>query len=191
MIIIFIGPPYSGKNTQGNILSREFGNIPIFSMGHLIREAKESGNETFVKAYEDFSLKGLHLPTEIKFPLLREKMDSAKKGFILDNFPATTDDLEIFNNYLSQINEKIDRVIYLNISEEEMKKRLSNAMRGRKDDHPEIIEARREIQDQDRIPVIEYFKRKNLLSEVNGEGEVDRIHEEILKELSTINIQHD
>ena len=187
MIIVFIGPPYAGKDTQGKLLSQKFGNLPIFSMGHLIREAQESGNETFVKAYREYSLKGLHLPSEIKFPLLKEKMDKAKQGFILDNFPATKDDLAILNDYLIKANKKINRVIYLHISEREMKKRFEGAFRGRKDDDATIVAARREIQDQDRVPVLEFYKSQNLLSEINGEGNIDKIHREILEKLSEKN----
>lgn len=185
MIVIFIGPPYAGKDTQGKLLSRKFG-IPIFSMGALIREAREHENETFVKAYEQYSLKGLHVPTAIKFPLLKEKMDQGKDGFILDNFPATEDDLTTFTDYLLETNRNINRVIYLHISEEEMKKRFKNVFRGRKDDDPDIVATRREIQDQDRVPVIEYYKDNNLLTEINGEGEIDKIHQEIMKEVLTV-----
>ena len=184
MIVIFIGPPYAGKGTQGKLLSQKFGNLPLFSMGALIREARESGNETFTKAYEEYSLKGLHVPTDIKFPLLKEKMDQAKEGFILDNFPATADDLEMLKNYLSERNKKSDRVIYLYISEEEMRKRFKNAFRGRKDDDPEIVDVRREIQDKDRVPVLEFYRSQNILSELNGEGDIDKIHQKILEEIS-------
>src|ERR1035437_2087711 len=181
MIIVFIGPPYAGKDTQGKLLSQEFGNMPIFSMGHLIREARESGNETFIKAYNEYALKGFHLPTAIKFPLLKEKMDQATNGFILDNFPATNDDLTMLNHYLEKTNKKIDRVIYLYISEVEMEKRFKDAFRGRKDDHPDIIAKRNEIQGHDRIPVLEFYRNQNLLAEVNGEGEINKIHEKILE----------
>ncbi len=184
MIVVFIGPPYAGKDTQGKLLSRKFGNIPIFSMGGLIREARERGDETFIRAYEEYSLKGLHVPTAIKFTLLREKMDQARDGFILDNFPATKDDLTMFNNYLSKTNKEINGVIYLRISEGEMKKRLKNAFRDRLDDDPDIVAARRETQDQDRIPVLDYYKSQNLLFAINGQGDIDKIHKEILEELS-------
>lgn len=184
MIIVFIGPPYAGKDTQGKFLSREFGDMPIFSMGHLIREARESGNKTFSEAYKKYSLKGLHLPTVLKFPLLKEKMDQAGGNFILDNFPATEDDLVMLNDYLLRTNKKIDRAIYLYISEEEMKKRLENVFRGRKDDDPEIAIARREIQNHDRIPVLNYYKSQNLLLKINGEGDIGKIRKEILEELS-------
>lgn len=183
MIIVFIGPPYAGKDTQGKLLSQQFGNMPIFSMGHLIREARERGNKTFVKAYNEYSLKGLHLPTGIKFPLLKEKMDQANDEFILDNFPATKDDLEMLNDYLSKTNKKINKVMYLYISVEEMMRRFKNAFRGRKDDDPDIVAARREIQNQDRIPVLEFYKNQNLLAEINGEGDIDVIHKKILEQL--------
>lgn len=183
MIIVFIGSPYAGKDTQGKLLSQHFGNIPIFSMGHLIREARERGNKTFIKAYDEYSLKGFHLPTVIKFPLLKDKMDQAKTEFILDNFPATKDDLVMLNNYLSKTNKKINKVIYLYISKEEMMRRFKNAFRGRKDDDPDIVAARREIQNQDRIPVLEFYKNKNLLAEINGEGDMDAIHKKILSQL--------
>lgn len=183
MIIIFIGPPYAGKGTQGKLLSQKFGNIPIFSIGALIREAKDGGDGAFIRAYEKYSLKGLHVPTAIKFPLLKEKMDNAVDGFILDNFPATKDDLAMINDYLSKTNRKVNRVIYLLISEDEMKKRFENVFRGRKDDDPEIVAARREIQDQDRVPVLEFYKSRNLLSEIDGEGDVDKVHERISQEI--------
>jgi adenylate kinase len=183
MIIIFIGPPYAGKDTQGKLLSKAFGNIPIFSMGHLIREARENGDEIITKAYDEYSLKGLHLPTTVKFPLLRNKMDQAKEGFILDNFPATKDDLAALNDYLTKTNKKIDRVIYLHTSTEEMERRFADAFRGRKDDHPDIMVVRREIQDQDRIPVLDYYKNQNLLSNINGEGDVNEIHQQILNSI--------
>lgn len=183
MIIVFIGSPYVGKDTQGKLLSQKFGNMPIFSMGGLIREARERGDKTFIRAYEEYSLKGFHVPTAIKFSLLKEKMDQAKDGFILDNFPATKDDLIMLNNYLTDINKKVDKVIYLHISEEEMKKRFKNTFRGRRDDDPDILTARRKIQDQDRAPVIEYYRGHSLLSEVNGEGDINKIHQKILEEI--------
>ena len=183
MIVVFIGPPYAGKNTQGQLLSRELGDIPIFSMGALIREARERGEVAFIKAYKEYSLKGLHLPTAIKFPLLREEMDKVNDGFVLENFPATEDDLIAVNSYLKNKGKKIDKVIYLKISEDEMKKRFHEFSRGRADDDPHVILVRKEIQDKDRIPVINYYKRENLLLEINGEGEVNKIHGTIMEGL--------
>src|SRR3989344_9652942 len=101
MIIIFIGLPYIGKGTQSKLLGERLG-LPVFSMGALIRQARDAGNPEIARAFEEYSMKGLHVPIEIKFPLLKKKMDEAKNGFILDNFPERQDGLDVFNKYLSE-----------------------------------------------------------------------------------------
>ncbi|MEK7185859.1 MAG: nucleoside monophosphate kinase [Patescibacteria group bacterium] len=184
MKLVFIGPPFAGKGTQAELLSKRL-NIPVYSMGALIRDAYEKKDPRAIEGNENYSLKGRHVPTELKFPFLEEKLSKSTDGFILDNFPATAEDLEVFNKYSDEHNIKIDRVIYLWTSEEEMGKRRS--ARGRGDDAREIIKARREIQDKDRIPVIEYYKKKGILEEINGEEDINEIHKEILKRLEIKN----
>lgn len=180
MNLVFIGPPYAGKGTQTHTLSKELG-IPVFSMGALIREAYKAKDPRAVKGFEEYSLKGKHVPIELKFPLLEEKLRKATQGFIIDNFPATQEDLEVFNQYLDEHHIVLDKVFCLIISEEEMKKRM--VARGRGDDHPEIVETRRRIQDQDRIPVIRYFKEKGILEEIDGEKDRDMVYKEIREKL--------
>jgi adenylate kinase len=175
MIIIFLGPPFAGKDTQAKLLSKEL-NIPVFSMGAVIREAYENKDPRAVEGFERYSLKGLHVPIDLKFDLLRSKIDGLS-DFMLDNFPATDEDLETFNQYLEKRELRITKAIYLKISEEEMKKRLIH--RGRGDDDPAIVEKRREVQDVDREPVLKYFRENNLLVEIDGGQSIDKIHEEI------------
>lgn len=180
MIIIFIGPPFSGKDTQTNLLSKEL-NLPVFSMGELIRKAVKAGDPKAIEGFEEYAMKGKHLPNSLKFYLLEQKMDEAKKGFILDNFPATKEDLEVLLSYLEKHKLKIDKAFNLWISEGEMKKRINE--RGRQDDDPQIISERRKNQDKDRMPVADYFKEKGILEEINGEGEIEEIHKEIKRRL--------
>ena len=180
MIIIFIGPPFAGKGTQTEILSNKL-KLPVFSMGKLIREAYKEGNPKAVEGFEKYSMKGLHLPVSLKFDLLKEKMDSAQNGFILDNFPATKEDLDIFIEYLDKNRLSVDKVFYINFSQEEANNRITR--RGRADDNINVIMKRREVQDKDRQPVIEYFKSKGFLEEINGEKEVEDVHREILNKL--------
>jgi adenylate kinase len=180
MILIFLGPPYSGKGTQAEILGKSL-SLPVFSMGELIRQGNKLGNPKAVEAYQNYIIKGLHAPNILKFGLLKEKMEQNKNGFILDNYPATKEDLETLLSYLKGNPLRVDKVFYINISVEEMKKRI--VQRGRDDDKPEIVLIRREVQDRDRLPVLEYFKGKGILVEINGEGPVGNIQERILKEL--------
>jgi adenylate kinase len=172
MILIFLGPPFSGKGTQATILGKEL-NLPVFSMGELIREGNRLGNPKAVEGYQNYAIKGLHLPNSLKFDLLKEKMDENRSGFILDNYPATQEDLDTLLNYLSQNSLQVDKVFYVNITISEMQNRM--VQRGRDDDKPEIVLTRREVQDKDRLPVLEYFKQKGLLTEINGEGTIDAV----------------
>ncbi len=178
MIIVFLGPPYAGKGTHSAFLGQKL-NIPVFSMGALIRQAHDKGDEVIKDAYERYALKGLNVPTHIKFDLLKKAMIQAGDNFILDNFPATEDDLKVLSDFLKERNLSIDKVLHMKTSEEEMIKRLKNISRGRADDDPEIVRARREIQDKERKPVIEYFKNQGILTEVNSEGSIEEVNRKI------------
>ncbi len=182
MIIIFIGPPFAGKDTQAALLSRKL-DLPIFSMGGLIRDAHKSGDKVISHAYNKYTLKGLHIPINIKFGLLKKRIENLDDGFILNNFPATEEDLNTFNKYLTKKNLDVHKVFYLNISKEEMKERFKASSRKRSDDDSKIISVRREIQDRDRIPVISYFRNLGILEEINGERDIDIVHKDILSRL--------
>lgn len=180
MILVFLGPPYSGKGIQAKFLSKRF-KIPVFSMGLLIREAYENKDPKVLKGYEQYAMKGMHLPNKLKFHLLKKKLDENKGSFILDNYPATKEDLDEFLNYLSKHFLQVDKVFYINISISEMKKRIVN--RHRRDDEFDIVLKRRHIQDKDRIPVLRYFNSKGLLKEINGEGSIEDVYKRIIKVL--------
>jgi adenylate kinase len=178
MIIIFLGPPYSGKGTQSELLGEHLG-IPVFSMGALIRKAYKEGDPNAVEGFEQYSMKGLHLPNRLKFPLLKKELDSNKPNLIIDNYPATKEDLDTFLDYMSQNILEVDYVFYINISAEEMKKRM--VKKRRSDDTAEILLKRRQQQDADRVPVIEYFKSSGKLTEINGEARIEDIQTAILE----------
>lgn len=180
MILVFLGPPYSGKGTQAELLSKQL-KIPVFSMGLLIREAYENKDPKVVRGYEQYAMRGRHLPNKLKFHLLKKKLDENKGNFILDNYPATQEDLNALMNYLSKRFLQVNKVFHINISVAEMEKRMVD--RGRKDDKFEIVMRRREIQDKDRLSVLTYFNSKRLLEEINGEGSIEQIHRKIQKSL--------
>lgn len=185
-IYVLIGPPLSGKETQGELLEESLGGISRFSMGHLIREARTI-DPKFEKAYQDYSMQGKHLPNEIKFPLMIAKMDGAtENGFILDNFPATDEDVKYLEEYLQGKDLRIKRVISIYVSEDEMRKRFEVAKerRGRADDTFENVHERREIQDRDRKGVLDHYRDLGLLSEVNGEQEVEKVHSDIMNAIN-------
>lgn len=183
MIVVFIGPPYAGKGTQSKLLGERL-SLPVFSMGALIRQARDEGNQQIAKAFEEYSMRGLHVPIEIKFPLLKEKIDEAKNGFILDNFPERQDGLDIFNKYLSEHHLSANKVFLINISDQERLKRMLKKDRiDRPDDDPAIIIKRIEVQGKERIPVVNYFREKGILDEIDGERNIEEIQRDILNRM--------
>lgn len=180
MIIILTGPPFAGKDTQAKILTQKLG-LPVFSMGQIIRDAYAAGNPKAVEGFEQYSMKGLHVPNTLKFDLLREKLDEDTTGYILDNYPATQEDLDTYLAYLQEKGQKVDCVIYLTISQETMLSRMTS--RGRADDTEEIVLKRRENQDKDRESVIAYFLAQGVLEEIDGENEIDDITKEVLERI--------
>lgn len=189
-IFVFIGPPYAGKDTQSNLLREELG-LPVFSMGQLIRDAKESGDKEVIEAYEEYSMKGRHLPNSVKFPLLQAKMDgNLSSGFMLDNFPATQEDLTIFNKYLASRDLVVGCVFHIFVDEEEMLSRMKKAGRSRPDDTVEVVLERRRYQDRDRQSVLEFFRKQGLLVEINGEKSIGDIHKEIESAIESCGRRH-
>lgn len=175
-VYIFLGPPYSGKETQTTPLSRDLG-IPVFSMGQLIREGREQ-DPAIEDAFQQYTVRGLHIPTKVKFELLRKKMDEAQNGFILDNFPATHEDLEVFRAYCEEKNLDVSKVFYLHIDEEEMLNRFAaNPHRGRLDDAKETLLVRSKVQGVDREPVLQYFRENGKLVEINGQQPIEAVSE--------------
>lgn len=186
MIIVFVGPPYSGKGTQAQLLGEELG-LPVFAMGGLIRQARDAGNQEIMRAHNEFSLSGRHIPTSIKFPLLKEKIDTLS-SVILDNFPATQDDFTTFLAYLQNRNLAVDRVFNINISQNEMLKRMRLAVReGRQDDSEENVMRRWTIQDEDRKAVLDRFRAEGILEEVEGERDISVVHGEVMSRLGVSN----
>ncbi len=181
-IYIFIGPPFSGKETQTTPLSHEL-DIPVFSMGGLIREARSS-NPEIESAFQEYTAKGLHVPIEIKFGLLREKMDACQRGFILDNFPATQEDLDAFNVYVQKNQLEVSKVFYLKIGHDEMMKRFEQSPeRGRQDDTREALQTRGSVQSEDRIPVLSHYSLIGKLVEIDGEQPISVVSAKIRENL--------
>lgn len=181
MIIVFLGRPESGKGTQSTMLGKELG-LPVFAMGDLIREARVS-NGGINQAYEQYAMRGRHFPNSIKFPLLKSRLDETGNGFILDNYPATKEDVETLSAYLNGRSLSIDKVFHITISEDEVIRRTKVQHRDRLDDDESVIRERLKNQDEDRKLAIDYFRNKGVLVEIDGEREITAIHGEIMSKL--------
>lgn len=175
MKIILIGIQGAGKSTQGNILSKEL-EIPYLSTGHIFREmAKE---KTKIGRYlKEVMNSGALIPDETTLEIVSEYLRRPEydKGYIMDGFPRTTKQAEAFEN-------GIEKVIYLKVSDREALWRLSYRNEGREDDTLAAIRKRIELFHEVTEPVIEYYRKKGILIEVDGEEKIEEISQKVLAE---------
>ena len=178
MKIILIGIQGSGKSTQGNLLSEKL-SIPYLSTGHIIREmAKE---KTKMGRYiKETTYSGLLIPDNIMIPIAADYLEryEYQNGFVLDGFPRTVEQAEKFSTH-------IDKVIYLNVSDKEALWRLSgqNSNGDRHDDTLSAIRKRIELFHKLTEPVLDFYRNKDLLVEIDGEKSIEEIHKEILEKI--------
>ncbi len=176
MKLILIGIQGAGKSTQGNILSEKLG-IPYLSTGHIFREmAKEkTPNGRYIKEVMN---SGALIPDEKTLEIVSEYLHRPEydNGYIMDGFPRTTAQAKAFEN-------GIDKVVYLNVPDKEALWRIAHRTDVREDDTIAAIKKRIELFHEVTEPVIEYYRNKGSLVELNGEKPIEEINEEILKVL--------
>lgn len=170
--------PGAGKSTQGNLLSKKLG-IPYLSTGHIFRElAKE--RTKLGKQIKLIMNAGLLVSDARTLKIVSEYLSRPEyeKGYILDGFPRTVNQAKDFKN-------GIDKVIYLHVSDKEILWRLAyRDDSGREDDTLLAIRKRIEVFHKFTEPVLQYYKEKRKLIEVDGEKKVDDVHKEILRKLN-------
>ena len=178
MKIILIGIQGSGKSTQGNLLRDKLG-IEYLSSGHIFREmAKE---KTPLGRYMKETLNaGFLISDEKVLPIVEEYLAKPEytKGYILDGFPRTTIQAEQFSN-------GVDKVVYLKVSDKEALWRLSGRMDEgvREDNTLAAIRKRIQLFHDLTEPVIEFYRQKGNLIEVDGERDIETIHADIMAQL--------
>ena len=203
MNLIFIGPQGSGKGTQAQIISKRL-NIAHISASHLIRNYEGSLKHEIDEIINGGGLISNPLTVELIKQRL-EKLD-CQNGFILDGFPRTLEQAELSKSLI-----KVDKVIEIDISDNEAVKRLStrltcnkcgfvyiqsqevkenqeclNCQKGllikRADDYKESIRKRLEIYHKETKPILEFYKDK--LIKINGEQSIEKVKKDILKKLN-------
>ena len=175
MKLILIGIQGSGKSTQGTMLSEQL-KIPYLSSGHIFREmAKEK--TTWGRYVKETLNAGFLIPDEKTVPIIEDYLSKSeyKSGYILDGFPRTTGQAEAFKN-------GVDHVIYLKVSDKEALWRLSGRIEEgvREDNTLQAIRKRIQIFHDITKPVLEYYRSKNRLVEVNGEQSIEEVNTAIL-----------
>jgi adenylate kinase len=178
MKLVLLGIQGSGKSTQGTLLQEKL-SIPYLSTGHIFRRiAKE--HTPLGRYIKEIMNAGYLIPDNKTLEIVSEylKRSEYKKGYILDGFPRTVVQAESFVN-------DIDKVVYLKVSDREALWRLAYRENDevREDETLKAIKKRIESYHQFTDPVIDFYKKKDLLVEVNGEQDIDDIHKEIIGSL--------
>ena len=183
MNIILLGAPGSGKGTQSVIINKNFGLVQL-STGEMIRENIEKKTKLGLQV-QNIVDNGEFVSDDIILGMVSVRIleDDCKKGFILDGFPRNLNQATKFDDILLKHNKKIDFVIELNVSLDDLYERIENraieSNDARADDKREILENRLTIYENQTRPLVPYYKKSNLHYEVNGMQPIKKISENI------------
>jgi len=181
--IILLGAPGSGKGTQSVIINKNFGLVQL-STGEMIRKNIEKKTKLGLQV-QNIVDNGEFVSDDIILDMVSVRIleDDCKKGFILDGFPRNLNQATKFDDILLKHNKKIDFVIELNVSLDDLYERIENraieTKDARADDKREILENRLTIYENQTKPLVPYYKKSNLHYEVNGMQPIKEISENI------------
>jgi adenylate kinase len=213
MNLLLFGPPGSGKGTQADFLTQEFG-IPQISTGDILRDDVKRGTPLGLKAKE-FMNRGELVPDEVMVEMIRERITrpDCDGGFLLDGFPRTVPQAEALDGMLDTIGQHLDRLAYLHVELEELVERLTgrwvcprcarsyhmennppkDEMRcnvdgtelvHRDDDTEETARRRSEVFYQRTYPILEFYKQRGISIEIDGHGSIAEVRERVREALA-------
>lgn len=181
MRVILLGPPGAGKGTQAAKLAEKLG-VPQISTGDLFRNNIAEGTELGrqAKGYLDA---GDLVPAELTNALVADRIDhaDAANGFILDGYPRSVEQARALHDMLEARGTKLDAVLELRVSEEELLKRLME--RGRADDTAEVIHNRMNVYREETEPLLVYYRGEHELHTVDAVGSLDEVFNRALRAL--------
>ena len=181
MNLVIFGPPGAGKGTQSKYISKKY-NMYQLSTGEYLRN-EMSKNTTIGKKISSVINSGALVSDQIVSDLIEKIISDSKyeNRIIFDGYPRNLNQAENLNNLLNKYKQKIDIVLKLSVSLETIKGRISErrTLEKRLDDNAEIAIKRYQTYEKSTEPVIEFYKKLNLLKVIDGERSIDQINKEI------------
>jgi adenylate kinase len=214
--LILLGPPGSGKGTQGERLREDF-RLPYFATGDILRAAVKEGTEIGKQA-KDYMDRGDLVPDEVIIGVIAERLqtEEAADGFVLDGFPRTVPQAEALDAKMSELRREMTAAILIEVSEDEIVRRLGGRrtceenpshiyhvefdppkeegvcdidggkLIVRDDDKPDVIKNRLAQYREKTEPLIDYYEERGILSRADGSKTPDEVEERIHGILATL-----
>jgi adenylate kinase len=185
MKLLIMGPPGVGKGTQANRIKDQL-QILHLSTGDILRAEVEAKSAIGMdaKLYMDF---GRLVPDHILIEIVKERISrpDCENGYLLDGFPRTPPQAEGLEEMMHSIGHDLECALSLTADEDELVDRLvkRGEKSGRSDDTPEVIRNRQKIYWEQTAPLLDFYRGKGILKEVDGLGEIPEITERILNVL--------
>jgi adenylate kinase len=188
MRLILMGPPGAGKGTQARIVADHFG-IPAISTGDIFRTNVSNGTPLGTKAQE-YMDQGEYVPDEITNLMVRNRIDEpdAEPGFLLDGYPRTLSQVEELDGMIKHTGHALDAAVVLTVDRDEIVARLLHRaqVEGRTDDTEDVVRRRQAVYGEQTEPLIEVYRQRNLVHEIDGMGEVEDVTKRIFDALDVV-----
>ena len=218
--LILLGPPGSGKGTQGERLQEDF-RLPYYATGDILRGAVAEGTELGRTARE-YMDRGDLVPDDVIIGVIAERVESAEAadGFILDGFPRTVGQAEALSEEMEELGRGITAAVLIDVSDEEVVRRLGGrrtcAKNGhifhvdfdppknegvcdicgarliiRDDDKPEVIRHRLETYHEKTKPLVDFYEELGVLKRVDGSLKPEEVGNRIRALLATLRMEEE
>jgi adenylate kinase len=218
--LVLLGPPGSGKGTQGERLNEDL-RLPYYATGDILRAAVRDETE-LGRAAKEYMDRGDLVPDEVIVGVIVERIDSseARDGFILDGFPRTTPQAEALDAKLSELGRAVSGVLLIDVADDEVVRRLGgrrtceanghvfhvefepperegvcdidgSPLIIRDDDKPEVIRKRLANYHEKTEPLVSYYDDRGVLRRIAGEAAPDEVAEQVRRTLATLRMEQD
>lgn len=183
-----MGPPGAGKGTQAQFISDNFG-IPAISTGDIFRANVSQGTPLGIEA-KRYMDAGDYVPDSVTNDMVRHRLaePDCEPGFLLDGYPRTLAQVEVLDGILADGGARLDAVLSLVVDRDEVVERLLRRAQsdGRADDTEEVIRHRQALYAEQTAPLIDAYKQRGLVVQVDGLGEVVDVASRIAAALSDL-----
>ncbi|TSD68450.1 adenylate kinase [Aeromicrobium piscarium] len=177
MRLVIMGPPGAGKGTQAEALARRIEGAHI-STGDIFRDNVSRQTE-LGRTAQRYMDAGEYVPDSVTNAMVRDRLaqPDARDAFLLDGYPRTPDQVAELDSILSDLGTQLDAALALTVDPEELIARLLKRAEtsGRSDDTEDVIRHRQEVYAAETAPLLNVYRERGLLVEVDGMGSVDEV----------------